>query len=432
MKTFFNIIQKRMNLNIHVYPDEPFVIFPINDMYTEFKEEYHLMHYFIKLMYYQEQCSNIKCKIYRTASSKFEALKSFMLSTFCNSDIKEKILNIFSLSQKTYFAFIKLKRLWIIKKYPIVVTTDLSLNPLDETNKNTFILVQHKSRYLFKLNDLISIIETAIGNSPDFFADVLSPKNPYNNQIFDYSTLYNIYFKMKYNDRTLSQLFHGFFLENFNKYKFFITYEPLIRLTAIKEYVFNSPYTTCYPLIIEMIQNNKYTKLLHIDSQFPKDILVEIFRPFLYYFCIIRYDIRGTEKIQKYRGIFEYKMFVFYKFNKAFGRKYVKTIKMDGKTVKQEYLFNTRHVSFYKIPSIYKRLEEQTNIMHFLRNVNVNVNYNNVTILSDNLNANLFNTSRESITVEEYINNDIQYDTSGSELDDGETGSESPDDNSIS
>jgi hypothetical protein len=433
MKTFFNIFQKIMNVNVHVYPDEPFTIFPTNVL----KPEYHLINYFIKLMYYQEKQSTKKCKIYRTAESKFSVLRFFILSSFCNDDLKDKIFNIFSLSQKTYFALIKCKRLWMHKKYPIVVTTDLSLNPLDETNKNTFVLLQHKSKYLFRVNDLISIIETSIGNSPEFFADPLSPKNPYNNQIFDNSTLYNIYFKMKYSDRILSSLFHGFFLENFIKHNFFITHEPLIRQTAIKDYVFKSPYTSCYSLVIEMIQSNKYTKLLHIDSQFPKDVLVDIFRPFLYYFCVIRYDIRGTEKIHKYRGILEYKLFMFYKFNRAFGRKYVKIIKINGKMIKQEYLFNTKHVTFYQIPSIYKMLEVPSDIMYNLQtinndvnNVNVNVNNNNI-ILSyniGNVNDNLFNSYLEIITVEEYTT-PIYDDTDDFEEDDTD---DDTDDDSIS
>ena len=47
------------------------------------------------------------------------------------------------------------------------------------------------------MNDLINIIETAICNAPNFFLDPLPPKNPYNNQKLNTSTLCNIYFKMK-------------------------------------------------------------------------------------------------------------------------------------------------------------------------------------------------------------------------------------------
>ena len=94
----------------------------------------------------------------------------------------------------------------------------------------------------------------------------------------------------------------------------------------------------------------------------------------LYYFCIIRYDVRGTEKIHKYKGILEYKLFVCYRFNRAFGRKYIKVIKINGKITSQEYIFNTTHVSFYQIPSIYKRLEESTDIMFGILDINVNNN----------------------------------------------------------
>jgi len=50
------------------------------------------------------------------------------------------------------------------------------LNPLNIYDKNTFILIQNKSKYLFSVNDLVSIIETALSNSPNFFAEPLSPK----------------------------------------------------------------------------------------------------------------------------------------------------------------------------------------------------------------------------------------------------------------
>ena len=71
---------------------------------------------------------------------------------------------------------------------------------------------------------------------------------------------------MKNNGRLISQMFHGFFLENFIKHRFLIAYEPLIRQQHIKDYVFNLPYMYCYPLVIEMILSNKYTPNTPIDA----------------------------------------------------------------------------------------------------------------------------------------------------------------------
>jgi hypothetical protein len=223
------------------------------------------------------------------------------------------------------------------------------LNALDIKNKNTFILIEKKSQYLFSLNDLVSIIETAISNSPVFFSEPLSPLNPYNNEPFTYSTLYNIYFKLKKSGRLMSILFHLFFLENFNKEQFSEKNEPIIREISIKNHVYNSPYTILYSSVLTMLNSNPYTRNYQIHKDFPKDTLVTIFRPFLFYFFIINYDIKDTSKIYKYKQLLYIKLTKFYKYNKAFGRQYIKIITHLGKIIKQYTLFNDDHISFYKI-----------------------------------------------------------------------------------
>ena len=138
----------------------------------------------------------------QVAQASKEAMTEDMKKAECEwekfkKEDKENIITIFSNAQKHYHAFSRFAYIYKLKKYPCIVTDDLSLNPLNPNHKNTFTLVENKSKYLFSLNDLISIIETAIGNSPNFFSEPLSPVNPYNKQIFTNSTLYNIYFKMK-------------------------------------------------------------------------------------------------------------------------------------------------------------------------------------------------------------------------------------------
>jgi hypothetical protein len=147
-------------------------------------------------------------------------------------------LNIFSKAQKYYYAFLRLAHIYKFKKYELIVNCDLSLNHLDSLNQNTFTLIENRSKYLFSLHDLISIIENAISNSPLFFSEPLWPLNPYNKQSFSLSTLYNIYFKMKYSGRVISTLFHLFFLENFNIDSFNENHESHIRSHSIKKYVY--------------------------------------------------------------------------------------------------------------------------------------------------------------------------------------------------
>ena len=59
---------------------------------------------------------------------------------------------------------------------------------------------------------------------------------------------------------------------------------------------FNSP-------IIGMLYNNVYTRVLPIHEDFPKETLVQIFRPFLYYYYIIAYGENDYAKTYKYRMI---------------------------------------------------------------------------------------------------------------------------------
>ena len=148
------------------------------------------------------------------------------------------------------------------------------MNPLSVTDKQTIIILQAKSLYLFSLPDLINIIETAICNSPSFFATPLSPKNPYNNEVFSISTLYNIYFRMKESIRLISVPFHLFFLEDFDKTNFSRNNEIFIRDFAIKKYVTNTHSDSLYNAVIRMLDTNFYGRKLLIDDDFPKDLLV--------------------------------------------------------------------------------------------------------------------------------------------------------------
>lgn len=348
MNTFFNILQTLIGISHKRYPDDPFVIPENFENYDYTSEKVHIS-YLIKIIFYKSK-DNKKTNIFvKNASAKFESLNLILENMFYKNELKERIFEIFSLAQKHYHAFSRLQHIYKLKKNSYVVTNDLMLNPILPDAKLTFILVEKKSNFLFNINELINIIETAIGNSPNFFSDPLSPSNPYNNQEFNNSTLYNIYFKMKQIGRVIPMLFHCFFLENFDKNAFVDAHEPIIRECAIKKYVFNSPHTILYNQVLSMLRHNQYTKKLTIHKNFPKDLLVDIFRPFLFHDYISNYYIKGTAKVLNSKHIVFEKLKQFYKFNPAFGRKTIKLIKRNRKVVRQEYVINTNHISFYDI-----------------------------------------------------------------------------------
>jgi hypothetical protein len=343
MKTFFNILQTIINKKEKMYPDE------VNPFSFEHNTDFIYVYSLIQSIHENKKTSNYDTDVYKNAFGKMKALNLFLENMFYDDETKDKLFNIFSLAQKHYFSFLKFSNIYKLKKSQIVVNTDLMLNLIDQNHKNTFTIVENKKTYLFTLNELISIIENAISNSPQFFSKPLWPLNPYTNQKMLMSTLYNIYFKMKQSGRVISLLFHYFFLEHFNLESFSEKHESYIRETSIRRHVFNSPYSSLYEDIIGMLYNNFYTRVLPIHEDFPKETLVHIFRPFLYYYYIISYGENDYAKTHKYRIILNKKLQKFCEFNSMFGRKIIKLTKKFGKVTKTEVTFNTDHVSFYNI-----------------------------------------------------------------------------------
>lgn len=412
MKTFFNILQTLIGIEKKRYPDDQFIISE-NMEDNIFSGEKGHMKTFINTIYYQAKECKKENILSKNAFGKFSSLNSILENSFYEKELKEYILHFFIQAQKHYFSFSRLAHIYRIKKNKYVVTEDLMMNPLDPNHKLTFILVENKSNFLFNINEIINIIETAIGHAPNFFCEPLLPSNPYNNLIFSNATLYNIYFQMKKIGRVIPLLFHLFFLENFNKNTFIEQYEPNIREYAIKKYVFNSPHTVLYSSIISMLRHNEYTKKLTIDKDFPKDLLVDIFRPFLFHDYISNYYIKSTSKTYNSRHLLHIKLKKFYQFNPAFGRKTIKLISKNKKTIKKEYILNTKHISFYDIcvtPIV------NTNELFFLTtNSTINILINNAifNVDDDNDSTSVDNSDFVNATNiydhnndDEHINND--------------------------
>uniref|UniRef100_A0A6C0KRQ5 Uncharacterized protein n=1 Tax=viral metagenome TaxID=1070528 RepID=A0A6C0KRQ5_9ZZZZ len=389
MKTFFNILQTLINKKYKIYPDEPNTFFLFLDIDKnkdkKFLQDDIYINTFISNIYYKEKNINFNECYYRYAKSKFMALNDILFNPFFIKEIKDRIFYLFSKAQKCYHAFLRLAHIYKFKKYKIVVKDDLSLNPIDPQNNDSYILIQNKSKFFFRINDLISIIETSICNSPNFFSHAFWPENPYNKIKFSPSNLYNIYFKMKDSGRLISTLFHFFFLENFQLSNFVEKYESFIRDKNIESYVLNSPFTMLYSAVLTMINNNKYTRLLNIHKDFPKETLVEIFRPFLYYYYIYNYGIKGSSKIYKYKLILFEKLKNFYEYNKAFGRKCIQLSRDRNLKLIKKTSFNSDHINFYKIHiKCMDSLEEE--FLFFNNNSQLNRFFNDRIFMNHDLN----------------------------------------------
>jgi hypothetical protein len=99
-----------------------------------------------------------------------------------------------------------------------------------------------------------------------------------------------------------------------------------------------------------MLHSNYHTNKLIIHEEFPKDMLVDIFRPYLFYYYVIHYNIKGTEKIRKYKNQLHIKLRQFYEYNNLFGRKIcIGSKKMKNNKGSFSFKFNSEHINFYNI-----------------------------------------------------------------------------------
>lgn len=289
---------------------------------------------------------------------KFKYFINELNNIFLTEEQKEDFINIFCKIQKTYFALSRFAYIYKYNKAKLIVDIDLCLNPIDIDNQNSICLFQEKNKYYFRINDLINVINNALANSPNFFSEPLITKNPYNNVPFNKSTLYNIYFNIITKTKIIPELIHKFFLSNFDINKFEKDYEYLIREYSIQKYVKNSDIDILYDSVLIMIDfYNDHNLFAHINDRiiihddFPKKQLVDIMRPYLLLYFLYKYSLISTKKIDSKILLYK-KLNDFYTFNPCFGKKNIniKTyfLKNGKKKYKNEYIFNDKHIDFYK------------------------------------------------------------------------------------
>ena len=291
------------------------------------------MHVKFHISYNNEQFDNYRI-------SKFSFFKSNLKNLFMSSEQREEFVKIFCTMQKVYRGFCRMAYLFKYNRTKLQIDHDLYMNPLSLTERKVICIYQNGSKFLFSTIELMKIIKNSLQNSPYLFSEPIASKNPYNNIPFNKSNLYNIYFHVKKWNSVVPALFHQFFLSDFNLTLFKRENENLIRESAIEDIVTNGSFDLLYPYTIEMIYENNYRRKLKISHQFPKDKLIEIFRPYLRLHLKSKYYI-GRKKIF-YAKLIKSKMKIFIKGNPQFGR-----ARMD---IANNLLFNDFHVNFCKEP----------------------------------------------------------------------------------
>ena len=282
------------------------------------------------------------------------------LNGFLINGHETEFINYFCKIQKTYNILNRFVFNYKYKKAKIVTDTDMFLNKLHINDKNIICIFQDNSKYLFNINDLIRISYTSLTNAYMFFSEPLPIKNPYNNIPFKKSDLYNIYFFIRHKTNLYPDLYFHFFNCDFNLSNFKYKNEYILRDYSIRNYVYTNSADTLVPEIRKMIKyyNNYCIKgsiknKIEIDEEFPEDVLVKIFKPYLFLYLTSNNAFVGFIRHQN-RVSFIRNMHRFYKFNPKFGRKIVRVqyklgAKFGRKICGKRVEFKDAHIKFNEI-----------------------------------------------------------------------------------
>lgn len=263
-----------------------------------------------------------KCKV------KYHIVRTLILENiFLPDSFKSLFVTTFGTAQRAYRALNRFAYLYKYRRAHTPIQSDLFLNPIDDISKNYIVTIyQEKMKYLFTLSDLLQIIKSALFFCPyELEVEPFMPKNPYNNLPFSRAILYNLYFhiKMKCPLLTMPVYFHCFFLSDFTVSSFMIQNETILQKNAIKQFIFSSATSNNVELmnnLRSMLSENMYTKRLRIHRLFPKDELLDIFRPYLYLYYLVWYVDLFESETEYYKSSLSVLLNRFYKFNPNFGR----------------------------------------------------------------------------------------------------------------
>lgn len=276
--------------------------------------------------------------------SKFNYLQTILNNGFIANSVKNEFLDLFCGAQRKYHALSKMVYRYKYKHAKTAIQADLFLNPIHNKQSNVVTLYHTGQKYLFTISDITRIITTALSNSPDFFAEPLSIKNPYNNLPLSKANLYTIYFFIQSRFFVMPPLFHAYFLDNFDLTAFCNNNEPMIRKEYIKQFLRNSSMHALSLIIKEMLNEYPRKRRLVIDNNFPKKTLVDVFSPYLPLYLSSQYSLDMNDQYRTKR-LLSRRLYEFVNYNPKFGRKYMTTTSKNNRRIVTVH-FDDKHIQF--------------------------------------------------------------------------------------
>jgi hypothetical protein len=246
---------------------------------------------------------------------------------FFSQETKDMLWNQFIKSQKQYYVLSKFVNICKYRYTKVKVDCDLNLNKIVFPCSNALKIYQDGALYYFAINDIINICNSALTFSYHFFSEAYVPKNPYTNNNFTYPILLKIYYAIRFSSFKMPLLFEMFYRSDFNIKQFKKTNDYFIREECIKSFMKNADQDEQIEYIEEMLDTKENKRMFKFDVDFPKNILLKAFRPYLFVYLISKYSLRSSRKMFEYKSILRTSLKAFKSQNIPFGRKIIKTSK---------------------------------------------------------------------------------------------------------
>ena len=272
--------------------------------------------------------SNFDMSNYNTRKDKYASIKKICQQDWIPDSLKSKAYDDLHFCNKMYMAFLKFYTHITFKKVKIFdYKADICGNSLETLPSSCKVnLVCNHTLYQFRISDLLHIINDSLINNHYLHLEPSDIKNPYTNEKFSIANLYNIYFSVKYSHYKMPQLFHYFFLCNFDKDDFCTQYNYEIREEITRQKFINLTQPEFVLKITNMLKCTKNIfKNLFISPKLPNDILVSAFKPFLKLFISIS-NTKNLAQGSKLKELFIKKAIAFNNENKLFGRHITKRV----------------------------------------------------------------------------------------------------------
>jgi len=260
-------------------------------------------------------------------TGRFIALKFIRDNDLLSPANKNELFDIFNRYQ---FIFSTLNS--IIRRYKFRkmkrggCKNDLLGESLDDLAPHLKIMIPHEGlKYLFRVSDLINIINKSLTYREELFLISQYPKNPYTNIHFTKANLLQIYLHIKRNTNlAIPVLFHLFYTTCFNIAEFASKYEAIALDYSLENYIDEFENCDIADLALEWVNTFKqyhkqHYKDLTIHPKYPKNKLIREMRPILKLFLISKHSITASVRFNEFTKA-NNSMVLFLKNNKTFGQ----------------------------------------------------------------------------------------------------------------